>query len=327
MDPTAANRFPPAGMRVARVIVVVLAALATTACLPTDPMRPEVLGAVVERVGAGPAPAPDGGDRLASGSYRLSTLWEGRTRTWVLHVPDGRIRGVVVGLHGAGGTGADIGDGTGLAALLTARGIASAWPDAVEGSWNDGRPGVDSTAHRERVDDVGFLRTLRTQALAATGASAARVAVVGYSNGAMMAARWACEHARDLRAVVTVGAVGGAHQPAACRPTRPVWALLVAGTADATVPFAGGPVAANGGRNRGEAASVDAMQAVWSAAARCRGTAGVADDAVTVVRATRCRGARVELHRLEGWGHEWRRDAAYDTTARADAFLAAAGLR
>src|SRR4051812_30706104 len=65
-----------------------------------------------------------------------SLLWEGRPRTWTLHVPPGDRPGprpLVIALHGAGGTGDGFARETGFAGEADARGFLVAFPDGTGG--------------------------------------------------------------------------------------------------------------------------------------------------------------------------------------------------
>lgn len=53
----------------------------------------------------------------------------------------------------------------GFNVLADEEGFVVAYPDAVENHWNDGRSKeeVDYRAHRENIDDVGFISALIDQ--------------------------------------------------------------------------------------------------------------------------------------------------------------------
>ena len=71
----------------------------------------------------GPAAAGE----LAPGDHQGSLLWEGRARTWLLHVPpavDRQPRPLVIALHGAGGTGDTFAAETRFSAEADAHGVS-----------------------------------------------------------------------------------------------------------------------------------------------------------------------------------------------------------
>jgi polyhydroxybutyrate depolymerase len=89
------------------------------------------------------------------------------------------------------------------------------------------------------VDDSAFLAALLREVVRRTHADARRIYVAGFSNGAFMAHRLACDHAGLVAGIVSV-AGAGAIDPAACRPAEPVAVLQVHGSADGTIRYDGG---------------------------------------------------------------------------------------
>ena len=272
---------------------------------------------------AGPVAAqltPPPRERLAAGVHEHQVQVDGHARRWSTVVPprpDGALpTGMVVVLHGVGGRGADM-RSAGFEPLAGAQGAVVAYPDAVGGAWNDGRPGADPVVPGVAVDDdIRFLRLLIEETSARTGADILRVAVVGFSNGAVMAGRVACELADRVTAVATIGGTAGQGFEQSCRPVRPVAVMVVAGSNDRTVPYGGGRVADWGTRRRGFVAPVDDFFAFWSAQAGCSSTQPVAAlPQVCAARGAGCRGdATVVRYRVNGGGHEWFRPPGLDTT-------------
>lgn len=202
------------GGRVARATVCgLLSAGLVAACTTHDTVRPVALPKLAP-LPVGPAsvvdvepqaelapPAVDVAEpdvepappvRLAPGVYPHEVNIEGQVRRWTTVVPPdgGGIdpAGLVVVLHGVGGRGIDIRSTTGLEQPARGRGVVFAYPDAIGGAWNDGRPGADPMQPNVTVDDVHFLRLMIDATLTRTGVAPRKVAVVGFSNGAVMAA-------------------------------------------------------------------------------------------------------------------------------------------
>jgi polyhydroxybutyrate depolymerase len=142
------------------------------------------------------------------------------------------------------------------------------------------------------------------------------MAVVGFSNGAIMAGRVACDLADRVAAVAVVGGTAGQGFEQSCRPARPVAVLAVAGSNDRTVPYGGGRVADWGARRRGFVAPVDDFFAFWRAQAGCSSTQPVpALPQVAAARGAECRSeTAVVRYRVNGGGHEWFRPPGLDTT-------------
>jgi polyhydroxybutyrate depolymerase len=86
-------------------------------------------------------------------------------------------------------------------------------------------------------DDVSVLSALVEARLAQGDVDPARVYVWGYSNGAFMAWRLACERADLFRSAVMLAGAASAPGDPPCVPSRPVDILHVHGTADETVPY------------------------------------------------------------------------------------------
>lgn len=267
-----------------------------------------------------PQLSPPSRERLAAGVHEHQMQVDGHSRRWSTVVPpraDGALpTGLLVVLHGVGGRGADM-RSAGFEPLAGAHGAVVAYPDAVGGAWNDGRPGADPVVPGVAVDDdVRFLRLLIEETSARTGADIRRVAVVGFSNGAVMAGKVACELADRVTAVATIGGTAGQGFEQSCRPARPVAVMVVAGSNDRTVPYGGGRVADWGTRRRGFVAPVDEFFAFWGAQAGCSSTQPLPTvPQVSAAGGADCRaGAAVVRYRVNGGGHEWFRPPGLDTT-------------
>ncbi len=158
-------------------------------------------------------------------------------RSYVLHVPpqvrddpdSAQGRPVMVVLHALLTGPADAATSTGFDALADRDGVYVAYPVGVRRSFNAGL--CCGVAAALEVDDVAFLRDLVAD-LRARGVG--RVSVVGFSNGGMMAYRFACA-APSL--VDTVGVMSGTLEVPRC--AGPVRALHLHGDRDTAVPFEG----------------------------------------------------------------------------------------
>ena len=82
-----------------------------------------------------------------------------------------------------------------------------------------------ATSAQTGVDDVAYLRALIQEA--ETIVTIDRVAVVGHSNGGLMAWRLACEGVPKLVAIASLTSIAGASaaEPPACEGASPVSAL------------------------------------------------------------------------------------------------------
>ncbi len=182
-------------------------------------------GAPPAAASAPPAQPVDTVHRLPSG------------RTYQLHADvrllptfRGTARPLVILLHGLLNSPENMREMSGADPFADTHGFAVAYGVGVHEAWNAG-----GCCGQATTDDVGYLRQLVDDAASHTPVDRSRVYVWGFSNGAMLAARVACE-APDL--VAAVGVVGG--QAMVPCPTIPVRLLHIHGTADMTVPWRGG---------------------------------------------------------------------------------------
>jgi polyhydroxybutyrate depolymerase len=267
-----------------------------------------------------------------AGDRTITAVVGGIERRWIVVVPpnttDDTWLPLLLVLHGVGGTGTAM-RSLGFERLAAATGAVVVYPDANGPSWNDGRPGMDPLVVNP-ADDVAFLREVVRRSVADLGVDPNRVAVAGYSNGALMAARAACDMADTLSAAVLVAGAGPRDVAQRCRPSRPVPVMVVFGTADSVVPYEGGQVAPYGGKSRGQVAPVREVLDVWRSANGCASSEqkDLPPGPRAVVRSsgTGCR-APVELFRVQGGGHEWVSQANFDTTTEAWRFVLAATAR
>jgi polyhydroxybutyrate depolymerase len=265
-----------------------------------------------------PAPAPA---QVAPTVSRLTATLGGLERAWVLVAPPTRPGPVdlVLALHGVGADGSQM-RGLGLDSLAMPDDVAVAFPDAAYGAWNDGRPGADVLSPDGRgADDIAFLRTVIERSGVAMLRPVRSVGVVGFSNGAMMAARVACEMSDVVSVVAIVAGSAPEGFQNGCRPVHPVSVAVVAAKGDPVVPFNGGQVAPFLGRPRGRVSGVDATVAFWATADACHATetppTSPAAPAVGATESASCDATRhVARYATDDAAHEWRRAGGFDTT-------------
>lgn len=202
-----------------------------------------------------------------------------------------------------------------LNALAAEDDFLVAYPLGVGGHWNDGRNVESYVSHRERVNDVGFLTTLIGDVVAKKQADPDAVFVVGVSDGAMMAHRFACERTGLLHGVTAV--IGAMPRNVARRRSRcgkaPLSVLMINGTEDPIVPWEGGEVEFED-KKLGRVISVPKTFQFWSRHNRC-GEVAVSmipdfspNDGTRIERskATECKAdTKVELFAVQGAGHTW----------------------
>ena len=188
------------------------------------------------------------------------------------------------------------------------------YPEGIDHHWNDGRGVNDYRAHRENIDDVGFLTQLVTHLTGRYSVDRTRVYATGASNGGLMSNRLGCERAEVFAAIAPVIGSMAAPIAAHCRPSRPLPVLMINGTDDQLVPWNGDAVRF-GKRELGKILSIPALTRFWAGHNGCAPQPQVemlpdADphDGTRVRRHryTGCReSASVELYEVQGGGHTW----------------------
>jgi polyhydroxybutyrate depolymerase len=225
---------------------------------------------------------------------------------------------LLLALHGGGGDAASMvrlmkGN---LNRLADREGFLVVYPDGVDRHWNDGRGLQQYRAHRDNVDDVGFLAALITHLSQRYLIDGRRIYALGISNGGLMSFRLAREMTDRIAAIGPV-AISMSEQLMQMRaPTRPISVLLMAGTSDPLVPWGGGEIGfAMARQKNGRVISVPESVKYWATQNRCPTPPAAAmepdrdpEDGTRVRRETYgpCRdGTEVVLYAVEGGGHTW----------------------
>jgi polyhydroxybutyrate depolymerase len=146
-------------------------------------------------------------------------------------------------LHGYGVTGPQMDSLIGLRAFANANRIIYAAPSGLID--RDGNPFWNATEaccdfYGTDVDDSAYLRSVVEEAQEIANIDAARIFIIGHSNGGFMAHRLACDHADLFTGIVSVA---GASTVGACEPSRGIAVLQIHGTNDTTILYDGGNVA------------------------------------------------------------------------------------
>jgi polyhydroxybutyrate depolymerase len=151
---------------------------------------------------------------------------------------------LLVYLHGYGATGDQGDEYFGLATRAKHEGFVYVAPDGtVDADGNRFWNATDACCdfHRRGVDDVTYLTGVITDVQSQLAIDPARIALFGWSNGAFMSYRMACERADRIAAIVTLAGAASA-DPGDCTPSEPVSIVHIHGTADDTIEFDGGTV-------------------------------------------------------------------------------------
>ncbi|MEO8184520.1 MAG: PHB depolymerase family esterase [Deltaproteobacteria bacterium] len=168
--------------------------------------------------------------RRLPGSVTRTFEYAGGERTYTLHPGSATSKtSLVLLLHGLGGYGEGMERRTRFDAAAERAGAVVAYPDAIAAQWNDGW--WSSTS-----DDVGFLRALADALVDEFGIDRRRVYVAGFSNGAGMAHRLACETDR-FAAIAAVSGDMFTSVALSCSNGKPVSVMVLHGTDDPVVPY------------------------------------------------------------------------------------------
>jgi polyhydroxybutyrate depolymerase len=254
---------------------------------------------------------------LASTQFAASTAAEmkveqlsihGRTREYVLSAPaSGRQLPTILALHGTLLDAKRTMVSMGLEGLIDPERLVVVAPNAVAGQWNDGR--VLAAALTWQADDVAFIRSLIGY-LVDTGVSDPhRVYVTGFSNGGMMALRLICEAPDLIAAAGIIAATFPLELVDRCSKPGPTSVVVMNGTADPIVPYAGGALAFGGEQVLSTDETINLLRTIN----RCTDNrksgllahADPNDDSYVIMsRWTNCAsGAPVVLYRIQGGGH------------------------
>jgi polyhydroxybutyrate depolymerase len=238
-----------------------------------------------------------------------SIMVGGRARSFALERPAlSAPRPTIIMLHGAGGGIRQFGDLPQLALDADAVTVA---PLGIGGRWNFFPPGRESQKDSEffqhygaMPDDVGFLKELVVRLVARGIADPRRVYLAGLSLGGVMALRLACTDAGRFAAVALLIAGMEDTIGAECQPAKPLPVLMIHGTADQLMPYAGGQTARGDSIWPTERLAGFFRQLNGCTDAPMRSVAVQYPQRIEVDSSTVCPGGAVVFYRVVGGGHE-----------------------
>ncbi|MBA4356496.1 MAG: hypothetical protein C0405_02090 [Desulfovibrio sp.] len=186
----------------------------------------------------------------------LTLEHDGRERRAVLRMPRmkaqnkgqrGPLLPLVIFLHGAGGTASQAMRQTGLGGLAERAGFIAVFPDGLAGPPGQESGGIQTWnawmccgyARDQRIDDVGYLAALINRLKADYPVDPRRIHLAGFSNGAMLASRFALERPGSI---ASIASVAGYLPCDAQVPQEPLPVLVIHGDQDRVARF--GPTAA-----------------------------------------------------------------------------------
>ncbi len=156
---------------------------------------------------------------------------------------------LIVLLHGYGLSGPGHDSYFGLSAITKKRGVVLAIPNGTRDHsgklfWNATDACCDFDADKKDIDDVAYLDALIDDVAHRAAVDAARVYIIGHSNGGFMAHRYACDRSDRVAAIVSLAGVPFAD--AVKCAGRNVSVLQIHGDTDSIIAFEGGKSFGNG---------------------------------------------------------------------------------
>lgn len=168
-------------------------------------------------------------------------------------------------------------------------------------AWNSGAS-TSGMQLNGNIDDAGFLIALIDSTAAIYNIDPRRIYLTGFSMGAFMCQRMACEHGDRITAIASVsGTIGSAIQ---CNPIRPIPMIHFHGTADETIAYIGNQYGID----------VDSLLNYWVSVNNCNQTPvitelpDIASDGLTVEHFlfdNGTSGSNVEHYKVIGGTHTW----------------------
>lgn len=178
------------------------------------------------------------------GGYTVQVTQAGIDRAYGVYIPEAYADAeesvpLVIVMHGASGNGLITEQHTGFSALADEHGFIVAYPDGVNGFWNDGRP-VDPRINPDISDSIyiaGMINFLKTK----LSIDLTRVYLTGYSMGGMMSIRGGCELSDQIAAFASVASTMPEYANVFCENSPPIPAMFLIGTDDQSIPWGGVP--------------------------------------------------------------------------------------
>lgn len=190
--------------------------------------------------GGGGAGSSCSGASLPAGNTNRTIQIGTTSRSYILHVPSGytgtKPVPLVLDFHALGGSGSQEQSSSGYQAIADKQGFIILFPNGIDNAWNIG-PCCTSSPD---VDDLGFAKGMVAALVAEACIDTKRVYATGFSMGGGMCQYLACNAADMFAAVAPSSFDLLVPDEEPCAPSRPISVLAYRGTADTTVPYAGG---------------------------------------------------------------------------------------
>lgn len=271
---------------------------------------------------AGCMPALPQGTEVGPKTYKNSVNIEinGFRRTYLVHVPPGygpdSPLPLVVVIHGAFDTAEGMEQASGFSRLADRERFIVLYPNGMGilgllQHWNAGH--CCGKAADDRVDDVGFIVATIEDVCSRLRVDRERIYLVGFSNGGMLAYRFAAERGDLLAAVAPMAAsiAGRASEDKPewriPEPVQPLSLIIMHGMLDDDIPYEGGISRYRGGPRTYW--SVERSVDFWVTRNGCNAppaAQSLYQGKVVLKSWTDCANStEVTLYLISEWGHLW----------------------
>ena len=255
-----------------------------------------------------------------------SLAFEGLKRKYFVHAPPGYDPGKQIALvllfHEENQKAKELSDVTGFNTIADRYNFLVVYPEAVKGTWKDGR----KINWSHTYDDVGFVKKLIEHLEQTWNIDRTRVFAAGFGNGGFFTQKLALDVPDQFAGIASVAATLPKIVVSKRRAHEPVSVLLILGKDDPIVPFDGGYVGAGKlKKHRGLVVSASDAVKFWVGENKCSDTykEGSWPDldptdecSVKWIQYTQCKSdSEVVLFAVLGGGHCWP-GARKDSSAR-----------
>jgi polyhydroxybutyrate depolymerase len=203
-------------------------------------------------------------------------------------------------LHGLTQTGGGVMDITQFNQIAESENFIVCYPSGINNAWN-----ANMNVSVSSADDKGFIETLIAYFQQNFNTNPNKQYLCGFSNGGFMSHKLACESELCFAGIASVSGTMSDTVYASCNPSKATSILHIHGTADAVVPYNGGPTTG---------ASVDQTIEKWRSYLGCSLNPTTIDlpntnlfDLSSAQRITfsNCNGSSLEHIKVIGGGHQW----------------------
>jgi polyhydroxybutyrate depolymerase len=244
---------------------------------------------------------------LQPGDSERTLTVNGVERTYLLHIPPGLTAGqsepLVFVFHGFTENASMIQQASGFNDVADKNGFIVVYPNGsgTSGSLSWNASGCCGSALASNIDESAFVRQIISDLGSIAKIDPKRTYASGFSNGALLSYRLACEMSDTFAAVAPVA---GVLLFSPCQPTQPVSIIDFHGLTDNVVPYAGGGTVPSTGK---PFPPVEQSLATWVNLDGCS-NAPTTDQSglLTHTAYGSCKnGSAVELYTVQGIGHSW----------------------